>query len=51
LLAPFSYCQIIISTIFGYLAFHAAPDGWSYLGALLIIASGVYNAHRTNTGA
>lgn len=46
-LGPFSYCQVIISAILGFIAFHAAPDGWSYFGATLIIGSGLYNAHRT----
>lgn len=42
ILAPFSYSQIVAATIFGMIAFHAVPDGWTILGIALIIGAGVY---------
>jgi drug/metabolite transporter (DMT)-like permease len=46
LLAPFSYAQLIWATMFGYLAFGAIPDLWTFTGAGIIAASGLYIAHR-----
>lgn len=46
LLAPFTYVQLIWSTAFGYAIFGNLPDGWTWLGAAIIIASGLYTAHR-----
>ena len=45
-LAPFSYSQLIWSTIAGFLVFSAFPDAWTLVGAAIIIASGLYTAHR-----
>jgi drug/metabolite transporter (DMT)-like permease len=46
LLAPFSYSQMIWSTAMGYLVFGAVPTVWTWCGAALVVASGVYIAHR-----
>jgi drug/metabolite transporter (DMT)-like permease len=46
LLAPFSYSQMIWSTLMGYLVFDAVPEPWTWCGAAVIVASGVYIAHR-----
>jgi drug/metabolite transporter (DMT)-like permease len=46
LLAPFAYAQLIWASLFGYLVFAAVPDLWTYVGAAIIIASGLYTAHR-----
>lgn len=45
-LAPFSYTQIVTSTLIGFLFFSAAPDVWTMVGAAVIAASGLYSAHR-----
>ncbi|ALJ38976.1 DMT family transporter [Azospirillum brasilense] len=45
-LAPCSYVQIVWSTLLGFLIFGALPDHWTFLGAGIIIASGLYTAHR-----
>lgn len=42
MLAPFQYFQIIWATIYGLLVFDVAPDGWTWLGTVIIIASGLY---------
>lgn len=46
LLAPFSYAQLLSSTLLGYMVFDAIPDGTTFLGAAVIIASGLYTVHR-----
>lgn len=46
LLAPFSYTQLLWVTLFGYFVFGEVPDLWTYVGAAIIVASGVYTAHR-----
>lgn len=45
-LAPFSYVQLVWVTVLGFLVFGEIPDGWTLAGAVLIIGSGVYTAHR-----
>jgi len=46
LLAPFSYSQIVWSTALGFAVFGAVPSPWTWSGAALIVASGLYIAHR-----
>ena len=50
-LAMFSYAQLLWSTIAGFLVFAVLPDQWTILGAAIIIASGVYTAHRERVRA
>ncbi|WP_249123426.1 MULTISPECIES: DMT family transporter [unclassified Bradyrhizobium] len=45
-LALFSYTQPIWATLLGYAVFGDVPDGWTFVGAAVIIASGLYTAHR-----
>lgn len=45
-LAPFSYVQLVWATALGYLVFGSLPDRWIAAGAALIVASGIYTAHR-----
>ena len=46
LLAPFSYAQLLFATAMGFLVFGAVPDQTTFVGAAIIIASGLYTAHR-----
>ena len=45
-LAPFSYTQLLWVSILGFLVFGELPDAWTVTGAILIVASGLYTAHR-----
>ncbi len=45
-LAPFSYIQLVWSTAAGYIVFAAVPDLWTFVGMGVIVASGIYTAHR-----
>ena len=46
LLAPFSYSQLIWAIAAGFLIFGVLPDQWTLAGAAVIVASGLYTAHR-----
>ena len=47
-LAPFSYIQIVWVTALGYFVFGDFPDGFTILGALIVISSGAYIVYREN---
>jgi drug/metabolite transporter (DMT)-like permease len=51
LLAPFSYTQLPWATVGGYIVFGNFPDHWTLAGAAVIIASGLYTAHRERVRA
>jgi drug/metabolite transporter (DMT)-like permease len=40
-LAPFMYSQLAITTVYGYFVFNTLPDGYTLLGMLVIIGSGL----------
>jgi len=44
--APYSYTNLIWATIIGFVLFGTLPDLWTYVGAGIIIASGLYIIHR-----
>lgn len=44
--APFRYFNILITIVIGVVLFGEYPDGWSYIGMLLVIVAGLYAAHR-----
>ncbi len=43
---PLNFVQLIFSTILSYLVFSKATDAWTYAGAVLILASTIYNSYR-----
>jgi drug/metabolite transporter (DMT)-like permease len=44
--APFNYAQLIGAALLGYLVFGDVPDFWSWVGAGVIVCSGLYIGHR-----
>jgi drug/metabolite transporter (DMT)-like permease len=46
ILAPFSYSQMVWSTLIGYFVFATLPDALTWIGAAVVIASGLYTLHR-----
>jgi drug/metabolite transporter (DMT)-like permease len=44
--APFRYTYLLTSAVAGFFFFREFPDGWSALGAVLIVGSGLYALHR-----
>jgi drug/metabolite transporter (DMT)-like permease len=45
-IAPFGYVELVGTTILGYLVFGNFPDGWTWVGIAIIVASGVYVGYR-----
>ncbi len=46
MLAPFSYSQIIWSTLSGVFIFGTIPGFFTWIGATIVVASGLYVFHR-----
>ena len=46
IVAPFAYLGIIFATFWGALLYDQWPDGWTLLGALVIVLAGLYVWHR-----
>lgn len=46
IVAPFNYLQLIGAALLGYLLFGDLPDFWSWVGAAVIVSSGLYIGHR-----
>src|SRR5882757_365886 len=46
IIAPFGYIELVGATLLGYLVFGNFPDGWTWVGAAIIVACGVYVAYR-----
>jgi drug/metabolite transporter (DMT)-like permease len=44
--SPFNYTQLIGAAIMGYVVFHDFPDTWTWVGAAVIISSGLYIGYR-----
>lgn len=44
--APFAYVGILFATGWGILLFDTYPDRWTVIGALVIVAAGLYVWHR-----
>jgi drug/metabolite transporter (DMT)-like permease len=45
-LAPFAYSQIVWATLLGFALWGDFPDGWTWLGTAVIVASGLYVWYR-----
>lgn len=43
-ISPFHYVQLIAAAVMGYLAFGDVPSAWTWVGAAVIIVSGLYIA-------
>ena len=50
-LAPVHYSLLIWGTMYGYFVFGQLPDGWTWLGAVIIMATGIYTIHRESVVA
>lgn len=46
LISPLGYFELVGSTTLGYVVFANFPDSWTWAGASLIVASGIYIALR-----
>lgn len=46
IVAPFKYANVIWAVLFGYLFWHHVPDRWTFAGAAILVASGLYILER-----
>jgi len=46
LLSPYSYSEIVMATVVGYVVFGDFPDAWTWAGIAVVVGSGVYIAVR-----
>jgi len=44
--APVHYSLLIWATLYGFLVFGQFPDSWTWIGASIIVATGIYTLHR-----
>ncbi|WP_269581705.1 DMT family transporter [Roseibium sp. Sym1] len=44
--APVQYSLLIWGTLYGFLVFGQLPDGWTWAGAAIIVATGLYTLNR-----
>ena len=44
--APVQYSLLIWGTFYGFVVFGQLPDGWTWLGATVIVATGLYTLNR-----
>jgi S-adenosylmethionine uptake transporter len=45
-IAPVHYSILIWGTMYGYLVFGQLPDLWTWIGALIIVTTGIYTLNR-----
>ena len=45
---PFRYVRLVFALILATVFLGERPDGWTLIGAALIVASGLYTLARTN---
>ena len=46
MVSPFNYVQLVGATLLGYVLFDNFPDAWTWVGAAMIVAGGLYVAYR-----
>lgn len=49
--APVQYTLLIWGTLYGFFVFGQLPDGWTWIGALIIMATGIYMLNRERLSA
>ena len=42
IVAPFDYTALIWASLLGWLLWNEVPELWTYVGAAVIVASGIY---------
>ena len=50
-IAPFTYSEILMASVLGYLVFGHVPDIWLYVGLMVIVTSGTVLAYTKNKPA
>ena len=50
-IAPFGYAGLLFATVWGFSLYGEVPDGWTVVGALVIVGAGLYVWHRETAAA
>ena len=45
-IAPFRYMALLWAILFGWVLFGSLPDGWTLIGAAIVVATGIYTLWR-----
>jgi drug/metabolite transporter (DMT)-like permease len=45
-IAPYGYAGLLFAVIFGLFLFHETPDGFTLIGAIVIVTAGIYVWYR-----
>ena len=48
---PLNFVQLVFSTVLGYAVYAQIIDGWTFAGAVVILAGTIYNTYRTRVHA
>lgn len=48
---PYAYTLLVWVTVLGFVVFGDVPDGWTILGAVIVVASGLYTWHHDRKAA
>ena len=51
IVAPVQYSLLIWGTLYGFMIFGQLPDIWTWIGALIIVATGLYTLNRERIAA
>lgn len=43
---PYSYTLLVWAALLGFVVFGDMPDGWTILGAAVVVASGLFTWHH-----
>ena len=50
-LAPVHYSLLLWGTLYGFFVFGQLPDGWTWIGTAIVVASGIYTLNRERIAA
>jgi drug/metabolite transporter (DMT)-like permease len=45
-LAPYDFSQLVMAVIFGIVAFGEVPDGWTWVGGIIVVGTAIYVVRR-----
>jgi drug/metabolite transporter (DMT)-like permease len=48
---PFRYMRLVFSLTVGFVVFHERPDMWTIVGAMIVIAMGIFTVWREQVTA
>ena len=49
--APFRYMSLLVALTLGLVLFNEWPDGWTLIGAVIVVATGLFTIYRERATA